>query len=146
LLRRPHNHRRELRARRPTARTAVTPSRGQSRRTMTPAATRAHRTPAGRLHSRRRTAFASAPPVGAPPPSIGRNSHNHHRLPSTKSSASSPMARPWRWPRHYPPRPPPHQIPIDVNRNPAARGFLLGRLSQRAPPTPTMGRHPKPFT
>src|SRR5215472_5220096 len=81
LLRRPHDNRRALRARWPAARPAVIPSRGQGRRTMTPAATRAHCTLAGRLHSRRHTAFASVPPAGAVTPPIGRNSHHYHRPP-----------------------------------------------------------------
>jgi hypothetical protein len=62
---------------------------------------------------------------------------------------SSPMARRWRRPPHYPPRPSPHQIPIDVNRQPGGPRVPSWGLSdaglQRARPA-TMGRHPKPFT
>ena len=70
LLRRPHDHCRELRARRPTARSAVLPGRGQNRDTMTSATDLSHCPPAGEPRFRRRTAVASAPPKARATPSI----------------------------------------------------------------------------
>jgi hypothetical protein len=57
------------------------PAGGQGRRRMTPAAAPIHLAPAGGFGSWRRTAIASSLLVGAATPSIGRNSHHHHRLP-----------------------------------------------------------------
>ena len=70
LLRRSHDHCRELRARRPTARSAVVPGRGQNRDTMTPVTALSHCPPAGEPRFRRRTAVAPPPLTGRPMPSI----------------------------------------------------------------------------
>ena len=69
-LRRSHDHCRELRARRPTARSAVVPGRGQNRDTMTPVTALSHCPPAGEPRFRRRTAVAPPPLTGRPMPSI----------------------------------------------------------------------------
>src|SRR3954469_14505453 len=70
LLRRPHDHRRNLRARRRTPRPANHPKRGEDSDAMTPV-TALHRPPAGRPRFRRHLTVAPAPPkTGATQPGM----------------------------------------------------------------------------
>ena len=61
LLRRPHDHRRDLRARRRTPRPAIARGRGQDRNVMTPVTASLHHPPAGTGCPRRRTTVAPVP-------------------------------------------------------------------------------------
>ena len=74
LLRRPHDHRRELRARRRTARPAIAPSRAQDRDGMTPVTASSHLPPDGEPCFRRCIAVAPPPPKAGATPSIMRKS------------------------------------------------------------------------
>ena len=69
LLRRPHDHRRELWARRRTPRPAIARSRGQGHDAMTPITASLHLPPAN-PRFRRRIAVAPAPPKARATPSI----------------------------------------------------------------------------
>jgi len=73
LLRRPHDHRRELRARRRTPRPAIARSRDQSHDAMTPITASLHLPPTGEPRFRRRIAVAPPPPTARPMPSIRLN-------------------------------------------------------------------------
>jgi len=70
--------------------------------------------------------------------------------PATKSLLPSSRCHRPRQSTHLPPKPPHRQIPIVPTANPAARGFLPGRLFGRRPSERARivrpGRHPKPFT
>ena len=70
LLRRPHDHRRELWAWRRTPRPAIARSRGQGHDPMTPITASLHLPPAGKPRFRRRIAVAPPPPTARPMPSI----------------------------------------------------------------------------
>jgi hypothetical protein len=70
LLRRPHDHRRELWARRRTPRPAIAGSRSQDRNVMTPVTASSHHPPAGEPCFRRCIAVAPAPPKARARPSI----------------------------------------------------------------------------
>ena len=153
LLRRPDDHRRDLRRRAPCAiaiaepdqdrhlMTVVTHSASQRRSLSPPAARRsttALTSPRPTVRSRRR---ADAKPA-----------HAHNR---TRSSSAVPADK---TARHWPPRQPPRSLrdpQIPIGRAPPhsalpPRGFLLGRLSNAGPATthdrPARGRRPKPFT
>jgi hypothetical protein len=126
LLRRPHDHRRELRARRRTPRPAIARSRGQRHDAMTPI------TPSStsRLPANPASAVASLLPRRLQRHAPCRRSCNI--APSTAAAApnsrlGSSIRRRRPRPAHPLPKPPPRQIPIDreaVRRVPA--GSFLG--------------------
>jgi hypothetical protein len=73
LLRRPHDHRRDLRARRRTPRPAIARCRGRDRNVMTTITASSHRPPAGTCRARRRTTVAPVPAkADAVPPIVAQ--------------------------------------------------------------------------
>jgi hypothetical protein len=132
LLRRPHNHCRELRVRPRTSRSAVTPSQQRHRDVMTPVPTSSHRPLAGKPRFQRCIAVATPPPTAHAEPSIRPN--------SPRLSASQRQTRHWdrrstanyagqriRLSRRF------VKSPKTAPARTAARGFLPGRPSDVGP-------------
>ena len=121
LLRRPDDHRRELRARWPNSRSAVASGRGQNRNAMTLCHDVRYRlTPpssAPEPHFRRCFAVASVPAKAPAASSTRPKSPNQPRRQRQTRYRDRRSRR--RRPRtHLQPKPPPRQIPIDGNRPP----------------------------
>jgi hypothetical protein len=107
LLRRPHDHRRELWARRRTPRPAIARSRGHGHDPMTRITASLHLPPAGEPRFRRRIAVAPAPPTARPMPSFRPKSpcqrpprrQTHHR---DRQSAANYASQRIPYPSHRP--------------------------------------------
>jgi hypothetical protein len=150
LLRRPHDHCRELRARRRTPRPTSARRRGQYRDAMTPATASLHYPSTGTSRSRSRTTVAPAlaNPHARPLMVPNSNHQAQHRRPILRGGRRSAL--------NHIARSVPLQsrCPIKSPYNDALlaspRGFLLRRLSNAGlhdgSTTLTTGRHPKPFT
>ena len=151
LLRRPHDHRRSLRARRRTARPAAEWSPRQDRDAMTTDVTSSHRPPAGGNRFRCRSSVAA---VAAKHPRYAARSRPNR--PSRNRRAFAPSASQCvshgllHRPAHRSPTPPgrsnrhrrqPSRRPPRV---PSLEAF--GRRPSVPADRPRLGRHPKPFT
>ena len=140
VLRRAHDRRRDLRARRWPARPAITRTRDQDRGRMTPNNASPQRKPAGGRRRRRqpnstlvRSIRRPGPPIA--PTSTGLGARDRTPAPRLSRSLRQPSAR--APPSTRSPVPPPavgnHQIPIDPKAEPGLRGFLPWRLSDAGP-------------
>ena len=147
LLRRPHDHRRELQARRRTPRPTIAPSRGQGRDAMTPTAS-SHHPPAGEPCFRRRIAVAPTPPNAPATPLDHAKATPSTATAATNSRPLSSLRRQRPRPAQSPPTPPSHQIPIDTTRPPRVPSWeAFGRRpSAPADRSPRAGiRNPSPL-
>ena len=147
LLRRPDDHRRELRARRPTSRSAVASGRGQNRNAMTLCHDVRYRlTPpssAPEPHFRRCFAVASVP-AKAPAASSTRPKSPNQPQRQRQTRYRDRRSRRRRPRTHLQPKPPPRQIPIDGNRPPGGPRVPSWGAFGRRPPERHANSHDRP--
>ena len=133
LLRRAHDHCRELWVRRRTPRPAVTPTQQRQRSAMTPVTASAHLPPAGKPRFRR--CIAVAPPS---PKAHARILDQAKIAPSTITPASKSLlplscCHQPRQSAHRPPNPAHRQIPIVVDRQPGGPRVPSWEAFERRP-------------
>jgi hypothetical protein len=150
LLRGPHDHRRELRARRRTSRPILAASRGQDRDAMTPTPASLPLLLAGEPRFPQCTAVAPLSPKALLIPSIAVTSPRL-RPPQRPVYRRNCRPRPQpRRPAHPLPEPLPGQTPIDSARphhGPRVPSWeAFGRRPSEPTRIATTGPRPKPFT
>ena len=141
VLRRAHAHRRDLRARRRPARSAITRTRAQDRGRMTPNKASPHRKPAGGRRRRRQPDYTFVRSIRRPGPPIAPTSTGlgardrtlRHAGRDRSANQARARARHHTGPRCRPRPSANDQIPIDPDAEPGPRGFLPWRLSNADP-------------
>src|SRR5215472_3232509 len=148
LLRRPHDHHRELWARRRTSRPALAASRGQDTDAMTPVLAFLQLLLVGEPRFRQCPAVAQLSPNALLTSSIAVKSP-HLRPPHHPVRHRDCRPDPPRRPAHLLPEPLPGHIPIDGARahgGPQVPSWeAFGRLSSEPPRIVATGSNPKPF-